>query len=50
MENEKVLQSAEQRTRNADNETEIFDFFINAMVQIVEKYGKTVLRDLDCVA
>ncbi len=50
MENDKVLQSAEQKKRNADNETEIFDFFINVMVQIVEKYGKTVLRDLDCVA
>lgn len=24
--------------------------FINALVQAVEKYGKTVLQDLECVA
>ena len=29
---------------------EVFNSFINVMVQIVEKYGKTVLQELDCAA
>jgi len=50
MENEKILLNAKQQPENMGNERESYDFFINAMVQIVEKYGKLVLQDLDCVA
>ena len=32
------------------DENEVFNSFINVMVQIVEKYGKTVLQELDCAA
>ena len=32
------------------DENEVFNSFINIMVQIVEKYGKTVLQELDCAA
>ena len=32
------------------DESEVFNSFINVMVQIVEKYGKTVLQELDCAA
>ena len=37
---------------NEKNKTtyEVFNSFINVMVQIVEKYGKTVLQELDCAA
>lgn len=33
-----------------EDETERFNVFITELVQIVEKYGKQVLQDLDCVA
>ncbi len=33
-----------------EDETEKFNVFIQEMVQVVEKYGKQVLQDLDCVA
>ena len=33
-----------------EEETEKFNVFIQKMVQVVEKYGKQVLQDLDCVA
>jgi hypothetical protein len=49
MENAKVSPNAEQH-ENMVNETENFDVFIKAMVQIVEKYGRIVLQELDCVA
>lgn len=50
MENVKTIHSAEQSSENAGNEQESFDIFINTMVQIVEKYGKLVLQDLEHVA
>ena len=42
--------SIEQSCEYGEDETERFNVFINEMVQIVEKYGKLVLQDLDCVA
>lgn len=33
-----------------EDETEKFNVFIQEMVQVVEKYGKQVLQDLDSVA
>ena len=50
MENVKILENAEQQADSVVDERENFDTFIGAMVQIVEKYGKLVLQDLDCVA
>lgn len=50
MENVKILENAEQQFESVVDERENFDAFISAMVQIVEKYGKSVLQDLDCVA
>ena len=43
-------ENAEQQPDIVADEKENFDAFISAMVQIVEKYGKSVLQDLDCVA
>ena len=50
MENVKIIENAEQQPDIVADEKENFDAFISAMVQIVEKYGKSVLQDLDCVA
>ncbi len=50
MENVKVSQNAEQQHESNVNEAENFEVFIKAMVQAVEKYGKFVLQELDCVA
>lgn len=50
MENVKASTNAEQQHENAASEAENFDVFIKAMVQVVEKYGRFVLRELDCVA
>ena len=50
MENVKASINAEQQHENIDSEAENFDVFIKAMVQIVEKYGRFVLQELDCVA
>lgn len=49
MENAKILENAEQQSDSVVDERKNFDAFISAMVQIVEKYGKLVLQDLDCV-
>lgn len=49
MENVKEFHNAEQQNNEA-NEAENFDVFIKAMVQAVEKYGRFVLQELDCVA
>lgn len=49
MENVKEYHNAEQQ-KNEVNEAENFDVFIKAMVQVVEKYGRFVLQELDCVA
>lgn len=49
MENVKEFHNAEQQNNEAD-EAENFDVFIKAMVQAVEKYGRFVLQELDCVA
>ena len=50
MRNENFIQNTELKNEQLKDETEIFNFFINVMVQIVEKYGKTVLQELDCAA
>ena len=50
MENVKIIENAEQQPDIVADEKKNFDAFISAMVQIVEKYGKSVLQDLDCVA
>ena len=50
MENVKVPTNAEQQHECKVNEAENFDTFIKAMVQIVEKYGRFVLQELDSVA
>lgn len=50
MENVKASTNAEQQHENAASEAENFDVFIKAMVQVVEKYGRFVLQELDCVA
>ena len=40
----------EQPCECREDETEKFNVFIKEMAQVVEKYGKQVLQDLDCVA
>ena len=50
MENVKASTNAEQQHESKVNEAENFDTFIKAMVQIVEKYGRFVLQELDSVA
>ena len=50
MGNEKYIQNSELQRKQMQDENEVFNSFINVMVQIVEKYGKTVLQELDCAA
>ena len=52
MGNEKYIQNSELQSKQMqdENENEVFNSFINIMVQIVGKYGKTVLQELDCAA
>lgn len=50
MGNEKLIQNTELQDEQLKDETETFNSFINVMAQIVEKYGKTVLQELDCAA
>lgn len=50
MGNEKLIHNTELKNEQLKDEAEIFNSFINVMVQIVEKYGKTVLQELDCAA
>lgn len=50
MGNEKLIHNTELKNEQLKDEIEIFNSFINVMVQIVEKYGKTVLQELDCAA
>ena len=50
MGNEKLIHNTELQDDQLKDETETFNSFINVMVQIVEKYGKTVLQELDCAA
>lgn len=50
MGNETLIQNTELNSKQLKDETEIYNSFINVMVQIVEKYGKTVLQGLDCAA
>lgn len=45
-----VKQKAEQLISDSENEEEAFEVFIKAMTQIVEKYGKIVLHELDYAA
>lgn len=47
MENGNQISNAEQVYENINDESEQFDVFINTMVQLIEKYGKFVLQDLD---
>ena len=48
--NENYIQNSELQNEQMKDESEVFNSFINVMVQIVEKYGKTVLQELDCAA
>ena len=50
MGNENYIQNSELQNEQMKDENEVFNSFINVMVQIVEKYGKTVLQELDCAA
>ena len=50
MGNENFIQDTELKNEQLKVETAIFNSFINVMVQIVDKYGKTVLQELDCAA
>ena len=50
MGNENFIQNTELKNEQLKDGTEIYNSFINVMVQIVEKYGKTVLQELDCAA
>ena len=50
MENVKVSTNAEKQHQSKVNEAENFDTFMKAMVQVVEKYARFVLQELDCVA
>ena len=50
MGNENFIQNTDLKNEQLKDEAEIFNSFINVMVQIVEKYGKTVLQELDCAA
>lgn len=50
MENVKASTNAEQQHKRKNDEAENFDTFMKAMVQVVEKYGRFVLQELDCVA
>lgn len=44
MGNENYIQNPELQNEQMKDENEVFNSFINVMVQIVEKYGKTVLQ------
>ena len=50
MGNENLIQNTELPNEQLKDENETFNSFINVMVQIVEKYGKTVLQELDFAA
>ena len=50
MEDVKVSNGADCQLEQKCDEKERFDNFMNVMVLIVEKYGQSVLQDLDCVA
>ena len=50
MGNEKLIHNTKKQDEQLKDETETVNSFINVMVQIVEKYGKTVLQELDCAA
>ena len=50
MGNENYIQNSELQNEQMKDANEVFNSFINVMVQIVEKYGKTVLQELDCAA
>ena len=47
---EDVKQKEEQLISDSENEEEAFEVFIKAMTQIIEKYGKIVLHELDYAA
>ena len=47
---EDVKQKAEQVFSDSENEEDAFEVFMKAMTQIIEKYGKIVLHELDYAA
>ena len=47
---EDVKQKAEQVFSDSENEKEAFEVFMKAMTQIIEKYGRIVLHELDYAA
>ena len=47
---EDVKQKAEQVFSDSENEEEACEVFMKAMTQIIEKYGKIVLHELDYAA
>ena len=47
---EDVKKKAEQLFSDSENEEEAIEVFIKAMTQIIEKYGKIVLHELDYAA
>ena len=47
---EDVKQKAEQVFSDSENAEEAFEVFMKAMTQIIEKYGKIVLHELDYAA
>ena len=49
MEDVKVSNGADYQPEQKHSEEERFDKFMNVMVQIVEKYGQSVLQELDYV-
>ena len=47
---EEVKQKTKQLFSESENEEEAFEVFMKAMTQIIEKYGKIVLHELDYAA
>ena len=50
MEDVKVSNGADCQLEQKCDEKRVLTNFADVMVQIVEKYGQSVLQDLDCVA
>lgn len=50
MENGIAIHSAEQDQQRSKSENEQYEKFLFVFAQIVEKYGQSVLLELECVA
>ncbi len=50
MGNENYIQNSELQNEQMKDESEVFNSFINVMVQIVEKIRKDSFAKLDCAA